>query len=387
MARKGENIRKRIDGRWEGRYTEWQSGTGRVHSVYGRTYKETKQKLAAAKANIAAVIAKTGTGTKRILTYTDYFVHQEQENEENEISVSMIAEKWLAEIKQTRKYATFVKYRSIYEKYIREPFGTLLPNGISMDTVSSRMVSGISESVRKSIYSVLNQIFSYGALHNLMPSIRLKGAMQKNRNGSAKVLDQSEQAKLMNHLNQDMDIYKLGILLCLSTGLRLGEVCALKWSDIDMNLKILHVNRTVQRIVAEHGTSRTQLLEGKPKTESSKREIPISDQLYELLRPYYRPEGYLFRKKAPLEPRTYQNKFKSYLRKAGIAETNFHTLRHTFATNCIENGADVKSVSEMLGHSDVKITLNRYVHPTVATKRSHMNSLSAIYGQYMGQVS
>lgn len=87
----------------------------------------------------------------------------------------------------------------------------------------------------------------------------------------------------------------------------------------------------------------------------------------------------------PMEPRTYQNKFQRYLQDAGISRKNFHILRHTFATNCINNGADVKSLSEILGHSDVKITLNRYVHPTIETKRRHMNSLSAIYGQYVGQ--
>lgn len=373
MARKGENIRKRKDNRWEGRYTGYQSGRARVYSVYAKTYREVKKKL---------VDAKADAGKRPVQAACEEPVRRD-----GSIAVSRIAEPWLSEIKQTRKHSTYVKYRCIYEKYIREKFGESEPKELSSDAVSGSFPSGISVSTKKSICSVLNQILSYGALHDHTPDIRITGAAPKNRSCPVRILDLSEQTKLLNLLHRDMDIYKLGIFLCLSTGLRLGEICALKWSDIDMNLKILHVNRTVQRIAVENGTEKTKLLESNPKTESSKREIPISDRMHELLRQYYRPDGYLFRKNAPLEPRTYQYKFKSYLHMAGIEGTNFHALRHTFATNCIENGADVKSVSEMLGHSDVRITLNRYVHPTVATKRSHINSLCAIYGQNMGQVS
>ena len=156
----------------------------------------------------------------------------------------------------------------------------------------------------------------------------------------------------------------------------------MKWEDINMDLKILHVNRTVQRVRTDDETKRTKLLESEPKTICSKREIPVSDQLYQLFLEFYCSDIYLLNKNKPMEPRTYQNKFKSYLTEAGIEQTHFHVLRHTFATNCISNGADAKSVSEILGHSDVKITLNRYVHPTVDTKRNHLNGLDTLYHQY-----
>ena len=369
MARKGENIRKRKDGRWEGRYTEHQSGSAKVHSVYAKTYREVKEKLASIK-------------TEKIVSGTT------AEEKESKNSVNILAEAWLTETRQTKKYSTYIKYRSIYDKYIRESFGDLQPAGLDSCIVNETLDQNLSPGLRKSIYCVLNSMLAYGALHRMAPDIRINGCVQKCKIDPVKILDLSEQAKLVNFLYQDMDIYKLGILICLFTGLRLGEICALKWDDIDMNLKILHVNRTVQRIAVERGT---QLLESNPKTVCSKRELPISDQLHDMLCKFQQSEGYLFRRKMPLEPRTYQNKFKSYLQMAGIEEINFHALRHTFATNCIENGADVKSVSEMLGHSDVKITLNRYVHPTVATKRSHMNALCSSYfgirGQNMGQVS
>ena len=377
MARRGENIRKRKDGRWEGRFTKRQSGTARVCSVYGKTYKEVKEKLAKEKANAAA----------ENTIQEEHFMPVRQEAEGKEASFSQIAEAWLAEIRQTKKYSTYIKYGSVYEKYIREPFGAMSPNRLNSGIVSGKLAPNLSVGVCKSIHCVMNSILAYGALHEMAPDIKINISVQKNRVDPVRILDLSEQTKLVQFLYKDTDIYKLGILICLSTGLRLGEICALKWSDIDMNMKILHVNRTVQRIAARHGTKRTELREDSPKTVCSRRELPLSDELYRLLGQYQRTEGYLFRQGAPLEPRTYQNKFKSYLQMAGIEETNFHVLRHTFATNCIGNGADVKSVSEMLGHSDVKITLNRYVHPSVATKRGHINSLSAIYGQYMGQIS
>jgi len=129
-------------------------------------------------------------------------------------------------------------------------------------------------------------------------------------------------------------------------------------------------------------------LEGEPKSIFSKREIPLADEVVKLLLPYCNgAERYVIHGNKPMEPRTYQNKFQKYLQMAGIERKNFHILRHTFATNCINSGIDIKSLSEILGHSDVKITLNCYVHPTIETKRQYINSLSVIYGQYMSQTS
>ena len=149
---------------------------------------------------------------------------------------------------------------------------------------------------------------------------------------------------------------------------------------------MLSVNATVQRIAIEGGKRKTMLMEGEPKSIFSRREIPLSDELARLLLSYRDRTGkYVINGERPMEPRTYQNRFQKYLQFAGIKKKNFHILRHTFATNCIESGVDIKSLSEILGHSDVKVTLNRYVHPTTEVKRQHMNSLSAIYGQLMGQ--
>ena len=184
---------------------------------------------------------------------------------------------------------------------------------------------------------------------------------------------------------------KLACLFILELGLLPSEILELKWEDIDMISRTLHVNRTVQRLPVDTihtsgssqnnhtATRKTSLYIDSPKTSNSLREIPISDFIYDKLSDYYntsmKGDSYFLKKNQPMDPRTYQNKFHIYIREAGIGNTHFHALRHTFATNCISSGADAKSVSEILGHSNVNITLNRYVHPNLETKRSAINSI------------
>lgn len=372
MARRGENIRKRKDGRWEGRYSifEPQSQKNVVRSIYAKSYSEVKEKLSAAKMNAQ-------------------YMTKKQKNAAD-VQFYLVADEWLATIKNTRKHATFIKYRFIYQKHIKEKTENLILAKMDED-ILSQVFQGdknkaLSDSLQKSISCVMNQILSYAASNYHTERLRYSNPRQKTGNKPVEILSQTEQSRLLQYLYDEMDVFKLGIVLCISTGLRLGEICALKWQDIDLERKLLHVNSTVQRITVDGRETRTDLLEGEPKSVYSKREIPLSDEMVKLLLPYYKcTEKYVLHNNKPLDPRTYQNKFQKYLQAAEIGHKNFHSLRHTFATNCINSGADIKSLSEILGHSDVKITLNRYVHPTIETKRQHMNSLSAIYGQYLGQ--
>lgn len=372
MPRRGENIRKRKDGRWEGRYYTWELQTGRrmVHSVYAKTYSEVKKKLSAAKLSVKAISKKYDSSA--------------------EVCFHTAAEEWLTIISNEKKHATYMKYRTVYEKYIRKKIGQILfselNSEILADIFRTEEQKVISDSLQNSISCVLNQILDYAVLHQYFSAIQYSRPKRRSGCKPAEVLNPSEQIRLLQYLYNEMDIYKLGIVICISTGLRLGEICSLKWKDIDFNEKLLYVNTTVQRIAMDGIDTKTTLLEGEPKSIFSKRVIPLSDEIITLLHEYYVDAGeYVINKDRPMEPRTYQNKFHGYLQSAGVKKTNFHTLRHTFATNCVNNGIDVKSLSEILGHSDVKITLNRYVHPTVEIKRGHMNSLSAIYGQFLGQ--
>ena len=169
--------------------------------------------------------------------------------------------------------------------------------------------------------------------------------------------------------------------------MRLGELCALKWTDFDFQDMTVIINRTVQRITAKGYMTKTILMETGPKSKCSNRTIPLVDEILKLLEMIKGKQPYVFGGDRPLEPRTMQYQFKRILKEAGVDTRNFHILRHTFATNCVESGMDVKALSVILGHSDVKITLNRYVHPTMDSKRRQIGLLPDFYGQIRGQAA
>lgn len=382
MPKKGENIRKRKDGRWEGRYPLYSVGASKpkICSVYGNTYKEVRKKLTQAKCKAQESIAKHSSGCN--------------------ILFGKIAGEWMADLLESHKYSTYVKYKQLYDKYLSDLLGgqTLakINNAFMEDTVipaaSKTTFSGISDSTEKSIYSVANQILSYASKKYHVGVNIIKRERRKNTDKTKKVsvFNAKEQNQLMNYLYEDMDLFKFGIALCLYTGLRLGELCSLKWTDIDMENKMIRVNSTVQRLPVLKSAKKnpkTELMESSPKSICSKREIPISNSLYELLLKFHHNEKYVIGKKRVVDPRTYQKKFASYLKKAEISYQSFHILRHTFASNCAANGTDAKALSEILGHSSVQITLNRYVHPSMETKRQILNMLYAdLKGQKKGQV-
>lgn len=375
MPRRGENIRKRKDNRWEGRYVVAdEGGLKKMRSVYGRNYREVKEKLSRAK----QLAAEQKIGSKQDSMF----------REQIKITFNQAAEEWLVVVSETRKAATYVKYKKIYEKHLADPLKNLLICRMTSESINRKLFpakTDCSSSLRRSICSVVYSVLKYSSRIYHTPLFPIECPPVALKRKRIEVYSEIEQTVLLQYLCKEMDLSKLGIVLCLSTGLRLGEACALKWEDIDFHAKILRVNRTVQRIAVEGQKSKTVLLENSPKTYSSKREIPVSDELLQLLLHFQHAHPYVLNKRKALEPRTFQNRFKRYLREAGIKERNFHTLRHTFATNCVTHGMDAKSLSEILGHSNVQITLNRYVHPSLEMKRRYMNVVSSIYGQILGQ--
>ena len=377
MGRHGENIRKRSDGRWEARYMAYDEEKGGkvCRSVYGHTYEEAKEKRAAA-SRLPAVLAGTenasGQGT----------------DAPKDIDFAAAAREWLADVKSAQKPSTFEKYSFIYHSYLEKPFGGVTLRQFTEKTACDSLAScgAASESLQKSIYGVLNGILRYASCKYHMALPEIKRPSVKASRKEAGTFTKSEQAKLLSVLCVDTDRFRLGVLLCLFTGLRLGELCALKWSDIDFTNKTLTVRRTVQRLYVENAATKTALVETAPKSGNSKREIPLQDAVVTLLNDFRNAKEYVFGGDKPLDPRTMQNHYKKILKEAGVTYKNFHTLRHTYATNCIEGGTDVKSLSEMLGHSSVKITLNYYVHPSMDTKRRYADSLCAFYVRLHGQI-
>jgi len=305
------------------------------------------------------------------------------------VSFDDIAQSWLDYVKTARKPTTYDKYQGIYKKYI-SPFIKDMPykkiDNNSVKTIYSEKIRPVgmdkSTSIQKMIIIVLNQILSYGNENYNLDLIRIKSSIPKSICPTAEIFSDDEQKKLIKYVNSDINVSKLGILLCLFTGLRLGEICALRWEDIDMQRGTLNVCRTVHRVSAKNGNFKTKLTIDLPKSKSSNRVIPLPDDLIVILNNQQNCGGYLLHSSKPTDPRTFEYRFDKMLKECGITHKNFHVLRHTFATNCILNGMDMKSLSEILGHSSVQITMDRYVHPLMEQKRVHMNRLFSMFKVY-----
>ena len=188
-------------------------------------------------------------------------------------------------------------------------------------------------------------------------------------------ISDTEQKRLTDYLKANITLTAFGILLSLFMGLRIGELCGLKWEDVDFQHKILHIRRTVQRIASANGNRKTKIVISAPKSATSFRDIAIPDFLIQYFRMFRDKADFfiLSASEKPVEPRTMQYRYKKILQAAEIGNHNYHKLRHTFATNCAEHGFDVKTLSQVLGHSSVSLTLNRYVHPNLSHERKLMN--------------
>ena len=368
MARTGDNIYKRKDGRWEGRFVkERRNGRTIFGSVFGKTRRETKARLAAAQYEWKAGLSKA---------------------QRNRTKLGMVSDAWLRESEAFLKESTVAKYRDYLRCYICPKFGRTDMADINDGILSAFCVSllkkggasrqGLSTKTVLEIFRVMKQLRKFALLRNIVVgyTARCLGIKQKPR--ALRVFSLSELEKLHRYLNESPNRKHLGILLCLSTGLRLGELCALTWDDISLDEQKLYVRRTLQRIRDYEGSgTKTKIVVTPPKSDCSIRTIPLPDKLCSALAPTWQPGAFFLTGDTEkfVEPRTMQNYFKAVLDTAGIADANFHALRHTFATQCVEAGFDVKCLSELLGHSDVSITMNRYVHPTMELKRQNMEKL------------
>lgn len=195
----------------------------------------------------------------------------------NGIPFCTVMEEWLNKVEKTRKYSTYVKYKNIYQCHIQSLFSNDIFTQITNDSIQDKIAAlDISDSTRHSVLAVIRQTLRYAEEHYGYSITLITNKSSRKKSNSVEIMNRTEQARLMQFLHRDMDISKAGIFLCLSTGLRLGEVCALQWTDIDAEQKLLHVNRTVQRIESKDGFTKTVLLESSPKSIFSNREIPIT---------------------------------------------------------------------------------------------------------------
>lgn len=369
MPRKGENIYKRKDGRWEGRYIKSRTDSKALYGyIYGKTYREVKEKLLETK-------AKTQQSGVDVKNTTMLF--------------SVCAEYWLIEKEPTIKYSTYMKYTNLLNSYIVPTLGTKTVNTIGYDELSefcsSLLTTGgrdkteLSPKITLDCLTIIKAIIKYASRKKCNVDTSAYEVSVKLKNNQLRVLTVKEQESLLAFLRANPTPINTGIMICLFTGIRIGELCALKWEDISFESKTISINKTLQRVQTPNGTTKTEVTITSPKSECSIRQIPIPDVLLEHLLTTNTSFYVLTNDMNFVDPRTVQNHFKAAISNCNIADANFHALRHTFATRCVEVGFDIKSLSEILGHANVNITLNRYVHPFMELKKKNMDKLSSLF--------
>lgn len=367
MSRTGENIFKRKDGRWEARYIKGYDMNGKslYGYCYGKTYKEAKEKAAGKKAEIKLGLPPSQPpGRHRFCFYCD---------------------QWLKSKAFTTKESTYSKYDSIVQKHILPSFGGCDPQHITrqqLEVYARKLLDqGLSAKTVRDILTVLLAILKSISRQYPGLSAAMELTLPKEERREMRVLSEEEQLCLIKFLSEDVDSCKAGVLLALMTGMRIGELCALQWKNVSLENRTIQITATMQRIKNSDGSSdaKTKIICSSPKSMKSLRTIPLTDRaaaLCQAIDPANREAYVLTGCEEWMEPRALQYRFAGYTAACGLKDVHFHTIRHTFATRCVEVGFDIKSLSEILGHSSTTVTLDRYVHSSISFKRDNMKKLS-----------
>ena len=375
MSRRGENIRKRKDGRWEARYIRMykEDGKAKYGYLYARTYAEVKRKKADAMQK--SLIQQTSVKTEARL-------------------LCDVMDAWLESKAGFIKQSTFCNYSTIIQRYLRPALGgyavSAITNAVVEQYIQEKRKNGrldgkgaLSTKTVSDQIIVLRLVLRYAVSQNMLSPDVLSFHAPKPVKRAPKLLNEIDWQRLNRYVRKTEEASQLGILIAMHTGLRIGEVCALRYSDIDFASGVLSVNHTMQRIKSadRNETAKTKIIIDAPKTECSHRKIPLPTFLIPMLAEHQQQavsrEAYITTGNASYtEPRVYYRQYQAIQKQCGISGYSFHALRHTFATRCIENGCDPKTLSELLGHASVKITLERYMHPSMSAKRAVMDRLA-----------
>lgn len=359
MAKKGENIYKRKDGRFEARYPKERDEYNRIIKygfVYGKTYTEVKIKREEALKNFEKEVNKN-----KILKC--YF--------NSELLL------WLSYKEAYLKKSTYYNYYTTVKAKILPFFNRMKLRDVNRELlfryIQCLKSDGLSNKRIKDICLIIKQFLKFKGI-----SITIE--LPKNKRMILETLTKQEISLLTEKLIDSNDVKEFAIIFVLYTGLRIGELCALKWQNIDLNNKLIYIDKTLTRIKNDSGKYSTQVILETPKTDTSIRKIPIHEGLIKYLNKlksnndnYFLTNNTYF-----ISTNKYYYFYKRIIKKYKFKNYNFHILRHTFATNALTNGMDIKSLSEILGHSSVKITLDRYVHIKFEEKVKQINLLPFI---------
>ncbi len=366
MSRRGDNIHKRKDGRWEGRYKDSVNLDGTIHyiSVYGRTYTECKNKLEERRKSTAIFSQKNSTKT-----------------------FGIILEQWLEHNKLHLKGATINKYSYMITTHIVPELGNVRITEISSSKINLFLDNklkagrkdgkgGLSPSYVKTLAIIIEAALGFANQDGICDTLKKTINKPRSLKKDITILSSEDIEKIEKISKDKRDLVWLGTYLALHTGMRIGEVCALSWSDIDFNANVIHINHTLTRVL--DAGNKTKIILDSPKTEASKRDIPICSTLEKVLFEAYtkrKSDFVISEKNTFIGTRTFEYRYKQFLKNNNIQEITFHSLRHTFATRCVQAGVDIKSLSEILGHANVSVTLNTYVHSSIETKRNQLEKL------------
>lgn len=367
-------IYQRKDGRFEGRLKLGKAVDGKI--IYRYVYAKTKE-ICLEKLDLLQQNIKTKTLPRAVSSLT----------------FSKICTRWLEFIRSYAKPSTISVYTYNLQRYLLPAFADYSLNDLTENKLQS-FVTGLLKGTTdfkstplapatvKNITVIIKNILNFAEkrLHIISPAKHIRVGRSAGRE---QFMPDNDWNIIKQAVQNDYTIAASAIDIAVNTGLRIGELCALKRQDIQLENGLIYIQRTVQRIMTPDGINRTSLILGEPKSTSSKRFIPIPDILMERFRflcAGKRADEFLLSSdgKKILEPRTLQYQFKKYLEKLSVVPVNFHRLRHKFAGSCIEKQFDIKALSEILGHSSINITLNYYVHPTMDFKRKQMNLLSVL---------
>ncbi len=367
MVKKEENIRKRKDGRLKNRTAY--DGQTPYHSIYENKYLGVKEKL-------------------------QFMSLNDDESELHQLLFCDVSEIWLSSKRLSAKGATLNKYHYMLEKHILPQLGHLRLSEINNFVLNSFLEQklksgrtdgngGLSPSYVSGLRLIINSILIFSEEEGFYCGKKAKMSKLKIEKAEVSVINKKDIKVLEKRLYENLNTTNLGILLALQLGLRIGEVCALRWCDINFNEKVLCVTHTIARVRDEENLTKTKLILDTPKTKSSLRKIPICSKLFKALEKAKKQsvsEFVVSERGTFLSPRTFDYRFHQALNRFDIPQVNFHVLRHTFATMCVESGIDIKTLSEILGHSNVSITLNTYVHSSMDLKRKQLEKLYSYCG-------
>lgn len=350
------NIYHRRDGRWEGRISRGKkkNGTRKFQYFFGLTREEVAEKMA----------------------------KERRKKSNSPVTVNQIFSEWLENIRHKVKESTAANYHMKASKHILPVFGDKSAENLTDSDIctfiQSKQQAGLSNRYISDMLIVMKSMFKYAvrAYHIYNPMEYVE--MPRAKAPEITLLDEKEQEKLQKYIRNNPNRATLGVALSMTTGIRIGELCALQWKDIDLEKRILTVSKTMQRVQIQGCDKKTKLVITEPKSESSRRKIPIPKGMADFLEKFRgNDNAYIVSgKEKPIEPRAMQYRFQKILKNVKLPSVHFHALRHIFASTCMKLGFDVKALSELLGHSSIELTLNRYVHSSLEQKIKYMERLA-----------